>query len=125
MGGPPSVMSYLGAKVATMDEEAESAARLAGLLAMLALPMLRRSDGSERRRCIEIEIKEGIWARIESATVEMHRLIFSCGSNGTRVQYEFRASEGCPRWRADKPEPRHYATEEDHSRRALSMRRNG
>jgi hypothetical protein len=85
------------------EDEGENAARLAGLLAMLALPMVRTIDGRERRRTIEIEIKPGLWARVEGCTIERTRLIFWTGSNGTRMQYEFRASDGCPRWRADRP----------------------
>lgn len=91
-----------------MIDEGENAARLAGLLAMLALPMLRTLDGRERRRDIEIEVSPGKWARIEGASIEAARLIFWSGSNGTRQQFVFRASEGCPRWRADRPEPHYF-----------------
>lgn len=94
-------------------DEGENAARLAGLLAMLALPMVRTMDGRERKRTIEIEIKPGLWARVEGCTIERTRLIFWVGSNGTRRQFEFRASEGCPQWRCDKEEHQPLIDDED------------
>ncbi len=82
--------------------EAENHARLHGLLAVLALPMLcGKRGGPERRRLIEIEVAPNQWMEIHGATIEAHRLIFWSGCNGTRKQIEFHASEGCPRWRIE------------------------
>lgn len=93
------------AMVILMDQE-ENEARLLGLLSQLALPMLRTSDGRERRKLIEVEVAPGRWVEIHGASIEPTRLVLWSGNNGTRVAYEFHHSEGCPRWRTEKLEPR-------------------
>lgn len=95
-------MSYRRRIVPAMDE-AENAARLTGLLAMLALPMVRCDDGLYRRRLVELEISAGRWVAIEGIAIEAHRIIVWSGRNGSRTQFEFRKSEGCPPWRTDRP----------------------
>ena len=84
-----------------LDEDAEGHARLSGLLAMLALPPVRLSDGTHRRRIVEIEVKPDSdrWVPIDGITIEPHRIIAWWGANGTRVQYEFLRGEATPRWR--------------------------
>ena len=47
-------MSDVHRMVLVMDYEAENAARISGLCAMIALPMVRTDDGMFRRRVVEI-----------------------------------------------------------------------
>jgi hypothetical protein len=84
-----------------LDKDAEGWARLSGLLAMLGLPPTRLSDGTYRRRAIEIEVKPNTdrWVLIDGVTIEHHRIICWWGSNGTRVQYEYVRGEQMPKWR--------------------------
>jgi hypothetical protein len=89
-----------------LDDDAEGWARLQGLFAMLALPLIHDSDGRFRKRIIEVEISAGRWIAIDGAALEMQRLIVWSGMNGTRSTYEFRRSEGVPQWRAPKEESR-------------------
>lgn len=89
-----------------LDENAEEWSRMAGLLAVLALPPLRESDGTYRRQLIEIEISHGRWAAIDGVTIEAHRVLFHHGRNGSSVQYEFTRAEGVPRWRQVRSTPR-------------------
>ncbi len=105
-------MSAAHAMVLDMDE-GENAARLAGLLAILALPMVRCHDGFNRRRLIEAEVSPGKWAVIHGATIEANRLILWSGTNGSRIQYEFRSSEGCPRWRTERAGERRYLIDDE------------
>ncbi len=106
------MMSASHAMVLDMDE-AENAARLAGLLAMLALPMVRCDDGMYRRRMIEAEVSPGKWAEVHGASIEAHRLILWSGTNGSRIQYEFRSSEGCPRWRTERTGERKHMIDDE------------
>jgi hypothetical protein len=106
------VMSASHAMVLGMDD-GEKAARLAGLLAMLALPMVRGREGRYERRMIEAEVSPGKWAAIQGAAIEADRLILWSGTNGSRVQYEFRSSEGCPRWRTERPGVSRYMIDDE------------
>ncbi len=82
----------------------EAYASLQGLMAMLALPPVRCDDGTFRKRRVEIEIADGIWACIDSMIIEAERLLFTFGANGTRVEYVFARSEGVPEWRVERIE---------------------
>lgn len=104
-------MSESGGTFRIMDD-AENAARLAGLLAMIALPMVRDGEGRYRRRVIEIEVAPGKWAAVDGVAIERERMLFWSGNNGTRMQYEFRSSEGCPRWRSDRPQHRRFMADD-------------
>jgi hypothetical protein len=84
-----------------LETDAESWSRMAGLLAMLALPSLRDSDGTYRKQLIEIEILPGQWRAIDGVTIEAHRTVFHFGRNGSSVQYEF-TSASVPRWRTPR-----------------------
>ncbi len=108
-------MSYPYEKIPAMDED-ENSARLRGLLAVCALPMVRCDDGRERRRLIEVEVSPGKWVEIHGVTIEAHRLIVWSGGNGTRQQFEFRSSEGCPAWRIDKTAQRYFAHDKQQPR---------
>jgi len=104
-------MSAARAMVLDMDD-GENAARLAGLLAMLALPMMRTLDGRYRRRRIEIEYRPGRWELIEGVEVKADQLTFWRGANGTTERLTVPASR-CPHWRADKGESRHLVDDDD------------
>ncbi len=88
-----------------LDSDVEGYARLAGLLAMLALPPIHAGDGTFRRRVVEIEVSPGSdrWIAIEGVAVEAHRIICWTGSNGTRQQFEYLRGEKIPQWRTPKP----------------------
>lgn len=81
-----------------MDEE--NHARLSGLLAIIALPLVRAAAGYMRRVPVEVETSPGVWTAIEGAAVELGKLTVWTGTNGSRMQWEFKAAE-CPRWRSD------------------------
>ncbi len=106
------MMSDPHAIVLVMDHEAENAARLSGLVAMLALPMVRTQDGRDRRRVIEIEYRPGQWERVDAVEVKAQTLTFWRGANGSSVQFSVPASR-CPRWRADKAESRTLIDDDD------------
>jgi hypothetical protein len=93
-------------------EDSENSARLAGLLAMIALPMVRTADGRERRRTIQIEYRPGKWETIEGVEVKAQVLVFWRGRNGSSQQFSVPASR-CPQWRADKAEPKFLIDDED------------
>lgn len=73
-------------------------ARLQGLLAMLALPPLRRDDGQMWRVVVEVEIAKGKWAPVETLSIDDKGLTFTWGRNGSTVEYKF-PGESCPPWR--------------------------
>lgn len=87
-----------------LADDAEGWARLQGLFAMLALPPLHDDDGRYRKLIVEVEISAGRWVAIDGASLEGDRFTVWSGTNGTRVQYPFRRSEGIPRWRTPKEE---------------------
>ena len=83
-----------------LDEDAEGHARLSGLLAVIALPPTRQTDGTVRKRTIEIETTPGgAWVAIEGVAVEFNRVICWTGTNGSRRQYEYLRGAAIPRWR--------------------------
>lgn len=65
---------------------------------MLALPFVRSDLGMMRRRIVEVETGPGKWTPIEGATISLNNLTLWTGSNGSRIQWEFKATQ-CPRWR--------------------------
>lgn len=88
------------------DVGAEDAARLHGVMAMLALPEVRCDDGTFRRREVDIEIAPGKWQRVDGVSVEAERVVFFFGVNGHRQQWVFVKGERVPRWRCDANVPR-------------------
>lgn len=82
------------------DLDPENHARLSGLLAMVALPLVRGDLGMMRRVRVEVEVALGTWRAIEGAAVELGKLTVWSGTNGSRVQWEFQAA-ACPRWRSN------------------------
>ncbi len=107
------MMSDPSATLRGMIDPAENAARLAGLCAMLSLPMVRCDDGRERRRKIEIEVSPGMWAEVHGISFEGARILMWSGNNGSRIQYEFKSVDGCPRWRTEKPTERRYLIDDE------------
>lgn len=81
-------------------DDPENHARLSGLVAMLALPLVNAGRGLMRRVRVEVEIMPGTWRAVEGAAVELGKLTVWSGSNGSRVQWEFQAA-ACPRWRSN------------------------
>lgn len=96
------------------DLDPENHARLSGLLAMVALPLVRGDLGMMRRVRVEVEVAPGTWRPIEGAAVELGKLTVWTGTNGSRTQWEFLAAQ-CPRWRSDSNRERKNQTyiEED------------
>lgn len=88
------------------DDAAENHARLRGAMAMLSLPHVRTAEGTQRRRVVEIEIAAGQWAIVDAVSVEPERVVFSFGTNGTRVEYVFPKASRLPRSRVDHDRPR-------------------
>ena len=97
----------------TRDLDDEQAARLHGLMAMLALPARRGDDGVYRRLLVEIEVARGRWAPVDSVIIESDRLVFSYGVNGHRREYTFVAGEDVPQWRTERPSRRVFVNQED------------
>lgn len=81
-----------------MDEE--NNARLSGLLAMIALPLVNAGNGMMRRVPVEVEVSPGKWRAIEGAEVTLGKLSVWTGSNGSRTVFTFNAAQ-CPRWRSE------------------------
>lgn len=77
----------------------EAHARLMGIMSQLGLPAMRYPDGSDRRIVVEIQIARGRWAQVHGVSVESDEITFWSGHNGTRAEYKFTQSEGCPPWR--------------------------
>ena len=98
--------------VLVMDYEAENAARISGLCAMIALPMVRTDDGMFRRRVIEVEYRPGQWEAVEGIEVKENTLMMWRGSNGSTIRFSVPATR-CPRWRADKAESRTLIDDDD------------
>lgn len=89
----------IAVKVIQSDiSEVENWSRLQGLLAMLALPMVRTETGAFRRVKVEVEIAKDEWAAVESLSIDDKGMTFSWGRNGSAVEYRF-PGETCPRWR--------------------------
>lgn len=88
-----------------VTDDVEYAARLHGVMAMLALPQVRQDDGSYRRREVEIEIDSDVWQIVESASFDHERVTFRFGMNGTARSWTFDVRR-CPRWRVDARYPR-------------------
>lgn len=83
-------------------EDREQNARLHGLIAVLGLPPVRHGDGTWKRVPVEVEIKDGLWERVDGLMIESERLVFTFGANGTTVQFVFLRKEGVPRWRTPR-----------------------
>lgn len=81
-------------------DERENEARLAGVMAVLALPALHCDDGSHRRREVEIEI-DGVWHHIDGVSFDNDRVMFHFGANGHRSEFIFPHRARMPRWRID------------------------
>jgi len=81
-----------------IDRTSEDGARLHGLLAVLALPAMRCQDGAYRRPKVEIEIKRGVWAEVESIIIDDKGMTFLFGTNGHTTRYHFPGTI-CPNWR--------------------------
>ena len=86
-----------------MIDQDENAARIAGICAMLALPMVRCADGRQRKRVVQIEYRPGLWEQIDGVEVKADTLLFYRRRNGTTIRFEVPASR-CPRWRVDRAE---------------------
>jgi hypothetical protein len=116
-------MSARRAMLELMDDP-ENHARLSGLLAILALPLLRGDDGHLRRINVEILLRgdsgltgiESRWVSVEGADVEAGKLTIWAGSNGKRMRWEFDATK-CPEWRTIKPAPKFLIDDENPSPR--------
>ncbi len=89
-------------------------ARLRGVVAMLALPELRCSDGSTRRRHVEIELGLDQWVQVTHVHVDHDGATFSCEgpaddgrAEGTLRQWRFPVALALgdiiwvPCWRVD------------------------
>lgn len=83
----------------------EDAARLRGVMAMLALPAVRTKGGAYRRRDVEIEVAPDQWERIDGVSIESERVTFHRGTNGTRREWVFLRIERMPEWRVDAVRP--------------------
>lgn len=95
----PGSTEHKGYMAGLLDEDAEGWARLSGMMAMLALPPVRRDDGTFRARVVEIEVAPNRWLRVDGVALEAHRLICWHGSNGSRIQFEYPRGAAIPRWR--------------------------
>jgi hypothetical protein len=78
----------------------EAAARLHGLIAMLALPTVRAATGADVRRVIEIQLADGRWERVHRAEVSSGMLALYQGDNGESYCFTFDV-ESPPIWRCD------------------------
>jgi hypothetical protein len=78
-------------------EDPEMAARVCGLIAVLALPPTRRPDGSWAKRAIEI-LDEREWHRVERVLIVDHWIIFGAGAHVHRREWRFHRTE-VPPWR--------------------------
>ncbi len=97
-------MSDRSSNVARMDE-GENAARISGLCAMLALPMLECGDGLCRKRIVEIEYQRDRWETIDGVEVTAMTLLFWRGRNGSTIRFSVPATR-CPAWRIERQEQR-------------------
>lgn len=79
-------------------EDANNWARTVGLMHMLSLPPLRREDGSWHRPSIEILRSDGSWVPIDMIVIDADGIMFSYGTNGSRVEYKY-TDRKCPAWR--------------------------
>jgi hypothetical protein len=77
----------------------EQSAKLAGLFAVLALPPVRMSDGTHRRRVVEVEVSANKWVAIIGAAIEHEVFVCWTGNNGSMVRYKFVKGENIPDWR--------------------------
>ena len=81
------------------DSDDEEYARLHGLMAMLALPPVRRATGGMRKYVVEIEASRNVWVPVDSIVIDDEGLTFVWGANGTRVERKFKR---CPPWRVER-----------------------
>lgn len=98
MIAPSHLRAMVGRMEVTTSERAEGWARLQGLMAVLALPPVRRSDNTWARPPVEVEIAPGNWTPVEDIVIDADGMTLSFGKNGSRVEYRFPGTT-CPRWR--------------------------
>ncbi len=99
-------MSHASNTLLAMDD-GENYARLAGLLATIALPMIDCDHGLQRKRVVEIEYRRGRWEEIDGVEMTAMALIFWRGRNGSRIQFTCPATR-CPLWRVERQPPQRF-----------------
>lgn len=87
---------------ARVSKQGEDLARLLGVMRMLALPPVRTSSGTLRKRVVEILVAPETWARVDGMWIESVRIVFFAGPSEARTEYVFVEAEKVPAWRVDE-----------------------